>query len=72
MNTRFAEARAFFFRPANLAYAVAAAQGAAPQAPATRHLHRERDFGVGYGNSSGYASNRRYTSNWAQPFFRCA
>lgn len=45
-----------------------AAQGADP----VRHLHRERDFGVGYGNSSGYASNRRYTSNWAQPLFRCA
>ena len=32
---------------------------AAKSAPATqpapvRHLHRERDFGVGYGNSSGY------------------
>ena len=37
-----------------------------------RHQHRERDFGVGYGNSSGYASNRRYTSDWAQPLFRCA
>ncbi|MGV8942890.1 hypothetical protein [Thermomonas sp.] len=24
------------------------------------HIHRERDFGVGYGNSSGYASNRSY------------
>ena len=23
-------------------------------------IHRERDFGVGYGNSSGYASNRTY------------
>jgi hypothetical protein len=45
-----------------------AAQGADP----VRHLHRERDFGVGYGNSSGYASNRRYTTNWAQPLFRCA
>lgn len=38
----------------------------------TRHVHRERDFGVGYGNSSGYASNRRYVSDWAQPRFRCA
>ncbi len=42
-------------------------------APApVRHLHRERDFGVGYGNSSGYASGRRYTNDWAQPRFRCA
>lgn len=28
------------------------------------HVHRERDFGVGYGNSSGYASDRHYTSTW--------
>lgn len=37
-----------------------------------RRTHRERDFGVGYGNSSGYASGKRYTSDWAQPYFRCA
>ena len=31
---------------------------------------RERDFGVGYGNSSGYASNRSYAT--PQPaYFRC-
>ncbi len=29
-----------------------------------QHIHRERDFGVGYGNSSGYASDRHYTSDW--------
>ncbi|MDR7100278.1 hypothetical protein J2X04_002659 [Lysobacter niabensis] len=44
---------------------------ATPVAP-VRHLHRERDFGVGYGNSSGYASNRRYSSSAFQPLFRCA
>ena len=44
----------------------------APQPASTRHTHRERDFGVGYGNSSGYASNRRYASNWAPPRFTCA
>lgn len=37
-----------------------------------RRTHRERDFGVGYGSSSGYASGKRYTSDWAQPHFRCA
>ena len=37
-----------------------------------RHIHRERDFGVGYGNSSGYASNRRYAQDLMQPRFRCA
>ncbi|MFC5578754.1 hypothetical protein ACFPOA_12130 [Lysobacter niabensis] len=69
MNTRFIEVRASFFRPANRV--PAAAQGAAPQA-AARHLHRERDFGVGYGNSSGYGRDRHYTSNGFAPLFRCA
>lgn len=47
------------------------APAARPPTPApVRHRHRERDFGVGYGNSSGYASYRRYSSNWAQPRFR--
>ena len=45
---------------------------AAVQPAPVRHLHRERDFGVGYGNSSGYASNRRYSSSSFQPLFRCA
>jgi hypothetical protein len=34
-------------------------------------IHRERDFGVGYGSSSGYASNRRYADSRGQNFFRC-
>lgn len=33
-------------------------------------IHRERDFGVGYGNSSGYASNRSYAVP-APAYFRC-
>ncbi len=37
-----------------------------------RHTHRVRDFGVGYGNSSGYASSRQYASQWATPRFKCA
>ncbi len=37
----------------------------------TRRPHRERDFGVGYGNSSGYASSRRYAGTSGQPRFRC-
>ena len=32
---------------------------------------RVREFGVGYGNSSGYASARRYVDSRAQPRFRC-
>ena len=34
--------------------------------------HRERDFGVGYGNSRGYASDRRYAEDWGQERFRMA
>ena len=33
-------------------------------------IHRERDFGVGYGSSSGYGSNRHYASSSAT-IFRC-
>jgi len=51
--------------------AAPAIQTVQPSAPARRN-HRERDFGVGYGNSSGYASGKRYTNDWAQPRFRCA
>ncbi|RPE80058.1 hypothetical protein [Vulcaniibacterium tengchongense] len=39
---------------------------------AARRAHRERDFGVGYGSSSGYASVPRYTRDWAPSRFRCA
>lgn len=42
-----------------------------PLAPPRRE-HRERDFGIGYGNSSGYVSHRRYSSNWGDARFRCA
>ena len=48
----------------------AVATQAAPAAP--RREYRERDFGVGYGRSSGYASARRYVAPWnGQPRFRC-
>lgn len=33
---------------------------------------RERGFGVGYGNSSGYASERRYTPSPGTARFRFA
>ncbi|GAB3359277.1 hypothetical protein [Lysobacter tyrosinilyticus] len=42
-----------------------------PAAGCVRHVHRERDFGVGYGNSSGYAADRRYVSEWSPQRFRC-
>ena len=44
---------------------------ATDSAPARRE-YRERDFGVGYGRSSGYASDRRYASAWnGAVHFRC-
>ena len=39
-------------------------------ATAPARIHRERDFGVGYGSSSGYASNRHYATPSGQ-YFRC-
>lgn len=36
-----------------------------------RREQRARDFGVGYGNSSGYASTRRYADNWGNARFLC-
>lgn len=35
------------------------------------HVRRERDYGVGYGNSSGYGQTRRYTgASWRPSMFR--
>lgn len=43
-----------------------------PVSATPRREYRERDFGVGYGRSSGYASARRYAAPWnGQPRFRC-
>lgn len=41
--------------------------------PARRAHYRERDVGVGYGNSSGYAARQCYVRDWTgQPSrFRC-
>ena len=41
-----------------------------PLSSSRRYL--ERTAGTGYGRSSGYASTKRYTSDWGQPRFRCA
>lgn len=42
-----------------------------PSIPPARP-YGERDFGIGYGRSSGYAAQRRYVSGWnGQPRFRC-
>lgn len=40
--------------------------------PPPRREYRERDFGIGYGRSSGYASDRHYVNGWAGAVrFRC-
>ncbi|MGI8560464.1 MAG: hypothetical protein ACR2J7_03305 [Luteimonas sp.] len=46
---------------------VTAANEPASQA---RHVHRERDYGIGYGNSSGHASLRHFTDGHVDPLFR--
>jgi hypothetical protein len=38
---------------------------------AEANRYRERDFGIGYGTSSGYALDKRYTSDWGQARFHC-
>ncbi len=44
-----------------------------PPAPASFHApRRARDFGVGYGASSGYVSRERYTREWGEARFRFA
>ncbi len=37
-----------------------------------RRSYGVRSFGAGYGNSSGYAMDKRYTTDWGQIRFRCA
>jgi len=37
-----------------------------------RRSYRARGVGVGYGSSSGYALDKRYTTDWGQIRFRCA
>lgn len=32
--------------------------------------YRARDFGIGYGSSSGYVRNRSYTASSERPLFR--
>jgi len=41
-------------------------------APSSTGSRRERDFGVGYGSSSGYATSRQYVSGNGPRLFRCA
>lgn len=38
--------------------------------PVPRLMRRERDFGIGYGNSSGYGRDKRYVRDSGQALFR--
>ncbi|WP_027079714.1 hypothetical protein [Luteimonas mephitis] len=42
-----------------------------PTAEPVTHLHRQRDFGIGYGNSSGYGTDLHYVDGHVDPIFRC-
>jgi hypothetical protein len=43
-----------------------------PSMPPVRHQHRERDFGIGYGNSSGYGCEEHFARPpWGPDRFRC-
>jgi hypothetical protein len=56
---------------ADLAIAIDTARSIRTVAPVRRAIQRERDFGVGYGNSSGYASGKRYVKDWGNARFQC-
>ncbi|MBZ4038143.1 hypothetical protein [Novilysobacter selenitireducens] len=59
-------------RPAIAAAKAAAIPVSQLQAQDRRLVHRERDFGIGYGRSSGYGCTRRYATLSNQRLFRCA
>lgn len=43
-----------------------------PAVQPARHQHRERDFGIGYGNSSGYGREEHFARPpWGPDRFRC-
>ena len=56
----------------NASYQTPAFQSDRPAAPATTPMRepRSRDFGVGYGRSSGYFHQRRYAGNAPARLFR--
>ena len=55
----------------NVQAAVETGRGVDPRTADHRQaVRRERDFGVGYGRSSGYASHRSYAAPQAA-YFRC-
>lgn len=45
-----------------------ASEGARDRVPS--RIHHERDFGIGYGASHGYADEEKYADSWAKTPFR--
>ncbi|MGH8033405.1 MAG: hypothetical protein ACREO8_13860 [Luteimonas sp.] len=73
-QTRTTQTRIAAARPVDTVIAVIAViagADAAAIAGVPRREHRARDFGVGYGSSSGYAADRRYADNWGNARFIC-
>ena len=59
------------FCPSRIPQAAVEAARGTTRSPDQRDLvRRERDFGIGYGRSSGYASQRSYAAPQAA-YFRC-
>ena len=52
-------------------YGIPSVNDAAGDVSTGNNRYRERDFGIGYGRSSGYASDRSYTGRSASSLFRC-
>ena len=50
-------------QPAPMAAPVAVTEAAAPAPVRMSPRYRQRDFGSGYGRSSGYAADSRYTAD---------
>lgn len=59
-------------RSAQIINALNARRAFVPSMAPSRPPRRERDFGVGYGSSSGYAGPRPYVANNGPRLFRCA
>lgn len=51
---------------------VARSANDARQLPVQRTVLPTREFGVGYGSSSGYVGRERYTRDWGNARFRFA
>lgn len=56
----------------NATFQPAASTRPSPAASLPRREPRSRDFGIGYGSSSGYFSQRRYAGSPAASRFRCS